>query len=197
MRVSRCASIACAAAFVTSLASGFDGNPRPGAPSGAALETGSSESASPEGVSGAPASVTASAARGPTLHPQLLEPVATRLGRGLRLALERLLDRPSCRALFTRLGADGTEKLNGSSYYPAGKKQESRYCRRRGFAVTMVGSSDVVVCRKFGRLTDSRAAIILIHEALHFAGQSEYPIDPRAPDADAITEMVMEGCRLF
>jgi len=53
-----------------------------------------------------------------------------------------------------------------------------------------------VLCRGFARLSGRQAAIILIHEALHFAGQSEYPIDRRAPDAVGITRMVMQSCGL-
>ena len=63
-------------------------------------------------------------------------------------------------------------------------------------ALARVGSPAVRLCRSFARLSDQRAAIILIHEALHFAGQTEYPSDSRAPDGTAITKMVMESCRL-
>ena len=63
--------------------------------------------------------------------------------------------------------------------------------------MTAVGNPDVVLCRSFARLSDSEAAIILLHEALHLAGQPEYPIDPDAPNGLEITKMVMEGCRLF
>ena len=79
----------------------------------------------------------------------------------------------------------------------ASAEQERRYCRRHTHAFTEVGGSAVVVCPSFSHLSDSEAAIILIHEALHFAGQTEYPSDPAAPNALAITERVMKGCQLF
>jgi len=110
---------------------------------------------------------------------------------------ERLRDYASCRALFGRLGSDGAVKLNGASYYPASPEQERKYCGRGVSAVTTVGGSAVFLCRSFARLSGQQAAIILIHEALHLAGQTEYPASPEAPDSSAITEMVMTGCRLF
>jgi hypothetical protein len=111
--------------------------------------------------------------------------------------MERVRTYPSCQALFDRFDADGLEKLNATSYYPAGRKQERKYCRGGTHAVTEVGGSAVVVCKSFGRLSTHDAATLLIHEALHFAGQTEFPMDPNAPDAHGITKMVMKGCRLF
>jgi len=87
-------------------------------------------------------------------------------------------------------------KLNSTSYYPAGASQERKHCRRGSLAMTRVGKSAVALCRSFARLSDHEAAIILIHEALHFAGQTEYPSDPDAPDGIGITKMVMKGCQL-
>jgi hypothetical protein len=130
------------------------------------------------------------------LHPRLSERVTARLNEAIPIALEHLRDHPSCRALFARLGADGVAKLNSTSYYPAGARQERKYCRGGSFAITTVGGSAVVLCRSFARLSDQRAAIILIHEALHFAGQTEYPSDSDAPDGIGITKMVMRSCRL-
>jgi len=132
------------------------------------------------------------------LHPRLPERVTAKVSSAIVVAREHLRDNASCRALFARFDADGVDKINATAYYPAGKKQERKYCRRgRSYAITAVGGSDVVLCKRFGRLSDQRAAIILIHEALHFAGQTESPVDPGAPDADSITRMVMQGCRFF
>jgi hypothetical protein len=143
------------------------------------------------------ATVTSAAAdRGPMLHPRLPGRVTAVLNVALPLAREQLRSHPSCRALFDHFGADGVAKLDDTSYYPAGRQQESRYCHGSSHAVTEVGGSAVVLCRSFGGLSAEEAAILLIHEALHFAGQSEYPIDPGAPDSIEITRMVMEGCRL-
>ena len=87
-------------------------------------------------------------------------------------------------------------KLNSTSYYPAGASQERKHCRRGSLAMTTVGGSAVALCRNFARLSDQEAAIILIHEALHFAGQTESPSDSDAPDGIGITRMVMKSCRL-
>jgi hypothetical protein len=131
------------------------------------------------------------------VDPRLSARVAARLNEGIPVVQERLRDYASCRALFARLGSDGAVKLDGASYYPASAEQERKVCRPDVFAVTTVGGSAVVLCRRFARLSRQEAAIILIHEALHLAGQTEYPAAPEAPDSLAITEMVMTGCRLF
>jgi hypothetical protein len=120
-----------------------------------------------------------------------------RLSKGIPVAFERLQVHRLCRALFERLGGDGATTLRGTSYYPASDRQESRYCRRNVYAFTEVGGSAVVLCRRFAHLSGGEAAIILLHEALHDAGQTEYPKDRSAPDAAGITKMVMEGCQLF
>ena len=131
------------------------------------------------------------------MHPRLPERVASRLSSAIRVAKEHLRDNPPCQALFASLGSDGVAKLNSSSYYPAVVKEERKYCRGSRVALARVGSPAVRLCRSFARLSDQRAAIILIHEALHFAGQTEYPSDSSAPDGIGITRMVMESCRLF
>jgi hypothetical protein len=48
-----------------------------------------------------------------------------------------------------------------------------------------VGSPSTFVCRLFQRLGDERAAVVLIHEALHHAGLTEYPQDPEAMTSGA------------
>jgi hypothetical protein len=130
------------------------------------------------------------------LPPPLPRRLAATLDEGVRVAQEHLRRHASCRALFARLGSDGAEKVDGASYYPASAEQERKHCRRGVFAVTTVGASAVGLCRNFVRLSPREAAIILIHEALHLAGQTEYPAPPEAPDSVAITRMVMTGCRL-
>jgi len=173
-----CATIVCSAAFVASVASGSDVDPGPAGPE-------------------ATAATTEAAPRRPVLDPRLPERVAARINEGIPVAQERLRDYASCRALFTRLGSDGAAKLDGASYYPASAERERRDCRPGVFALTTVGGSAVVLCRSFVRLSGEQAAIILIHEALHLAGQAEYPAASGAPDSLAITRMVMAGCRLF
>jgi hypothetical protein len=154
------------------------------------------EGTSLESTSSAAAVTTAAVARGPTLHPRLSERVAARLHGAISVAQKKLLDYPSCQALFARFGTHGIAKLNGTSYYPASAGQERKYCRGGNLAITTIGGSAVVICRSFARLCDEEAAIIVIHEALHFAGQTEYPSDPDAPDGMGINKMVMKNCRL-
>jgi hypothetical protein len=167
-----------AAAFGASVASGCDGGPD-------AIESAST------------AVATEAAGRRPVLDPRLPERVAATLTRGLPVVEERLRKYESCRALFARLGSDGAAALGRASYHPASAEQERRDCRPGVFALTTVGGSAIALCRRFARLSGEQAAIILLHEALHVAGQTEYPSAPEAPDSLAITEMVMTGCRLF
>jgi hypothetical protein len=190
----RLASLVCGGALSASVLSAAGSDPDledPGAVVGA------SRSRSVESTSSVTATITGGAARGPTLHPRLPDRVTARLERAIPVAKEHLREYSSCEALFTRLGADGETTLDRGSFYPAGPRQERKYCRDGSFAITTVGGSAVVLCRSFAHLSDEQAAIILIHEALHMAGQTEYPSDARAPDTLRITEMVMEGCRLF
>jgi hypothetical protein len=67
---------------------------------------------------------------------------------------------------------------------------------RRACAVTAVGKRPVKLCRHFAQLSDSHAAMIVIHEALHLAGLTEYPHDPDAMSGVAINRMVTEACDL-
>jgi uncharacterized NAD(P)/FAD-binding protein YdhS len=131
------------------------------------------------------------------VHPRLSERVKARLNEAIPVAREHLREYPACQALFKRLGVDGVAQLARTSYHPASRQQQRKYCRRDSHAVTEVDGSRVVVCRSFARLSAQQAAGILIHEALHNAGQTEYPAFPNAPDALEITEMVMEDCRFF
>jgi hypothetical protein len=198
MSACRCAVFVCAVVFVASVASGSENDPGPDEAGVVTARLASASEIAPQrGVSSAAAVVTGAAARGPILHPALSERLRAKLHHAIPIARKRLRDYPSCGALFARFGADGVVKLDGTSYFPAGRKQEGKYCRRYSHAFTEVGGSNVVLCRSFAHLSDQQAAIILIHEALHFAGQTESPVDPDAPDAIAITKMVMQGCWLF
>ena len=178
MSVCGCATIVCAAAFAGSVALGSDGDPGPAGPASAAVRAGAD-------------------ARRLILRPPLSPWAAALVAEGLVVGQERLRSHASCRALFEQLGCDGAAKLIGASYHAASADQERRYCRRGVYALTTVGGSAVALCRRFTRLSGQQAAIILIHEALHLAGRTEFPAAPEAPDSLAITEMVMKGCRLF
>jgi hypothetical protein len=112
-----------------------------------------------------------------------------------RLAVSRLRELPGCRALFEQLGADGVEKLANTIYYKTTPREEEKACRLGAVALTMVGSPQTRLCLAFGELATCWAAMLLIHEALHFAGMSEKPLDPRGLSAVEINELVMARCR--
>ncbi|MCG6947754.1 MAG: hypothetical protein LJE93_02410 [Acidobacteria bacterium] len=50
--------------------------------------------------------------------------------------------------------------------------------------------------QRLRELSDEQAAMVIIHEALHHAGLSEYPKDPDAMTSRAINGMVSEKCGL-
>jgi hypothetical protein len=177
MSVCLCATIVCAAAAAASVALASESDPRSAGRGPAADGTGIAERT--------------------LLSPALSQRATARLAEGIRVGHERLRSHASCRALFERLGRDGAATLDRASYHPASPEQESRHCRRGVYALTTVGASAVALCRGFARLSGHQAAIILIHEALHLAGQPESPAAPGAPPSLAITEMVMKGCWLF
>ena len=192
----RRATLVCTAVLAASAASGRDGSLGMGEPGASTLVIGASERTVLERTPREMALGSDAASPGPTLHPLLSKRVKAKLHGAIPVAVKHLRNYRRCQGLFDRLGANGIAKINATSYYPAGAKQERRYCRGGSQAITTVGGSDVVLCRSFGRLSNQQAALILIHEALHFAGQSEYPLDASAPNGVAISRMVMRSCRL-
>ncbi|MDA8016158.1 MAG: hypothetical protein MPN21_01820 [Thermoanaerobaculia bacterium] len=121
---------------------------------------------------------------------------AAHLAGAFRIAVSRLRLHPSCRALFEELGADGEELLAGSLYVRAGSHHETQICGRRVAAFTAIGSPVTRLCRNFRRLDAEQAALILLHEALHFAGLPEAPHEPEAPTSQEINQLVAAGCGL-
>jgi hypothetical protein len=112
------------------------------------------------------------------------------------VALERLQDSPECRGLFTELGVDGTNALDMIVVLPIGRAQSQGGVCRGISAYTLVGGGPIWVCRDFSQLSDTQAAMVIIHEALHHAGLSEYPQDPDAMTSTLINQMVMKKCGL-
>ncbi len=131
----------------------------------------------------------------PWVSQRLSAPVADRLAAGYDLAVARLERLPACRALFTGLGSDGFEALSTTLYYPAELRQEHEVCRTAD-AYTVVGAAPTWLCRRFARVTDRRAALLVLHEALHHAGLDEWPHDRSAPSSESINDMVSEACGL-
>lgn len=133
------------------------------------------------------------------LEPWMTETMSPKISRKLAtafpVAVERLRSEPGCLGLFEELDADGLERLVYSLYVEVTLRQEQRFCRGTS-AFTMVGGRQTRLCRGFGRLADSQAAVVLIHEALHQAGMSEKPLDPQALDSSQINQLVRTSCVL-
>lgn len=122
--------------------------------------------------------------------------VHSRLKTAFPLALSRVAKRPECAALFGRLGAEGEATLRTTTYRAASTALERAAVRSNSAAFTVVGSPQTVLARGFARLSSSWAARILIHEALHFAGQAENPPSVEAPTSPEINAMVARACGL-
>jgi len=131
----------------------------------------------------------------PRISKSVPRSVRKKLEAGIELATERLREVPECRALFEPFGVDGVEKLRTTMYYTPEKYIESGV-GRRSYAFTEVGVRVTWVCRRFADLTDYRAAMVVIHEALHYAGLTEAPLDPNGMRSREISSMVAKACGL-
>lgn len=119
-----------------------------------------------------------------------------KISDAFELALERVQEVPECGELFTELGSDGMESLGRVIFLPIGRAQARGNVCHGISAYTMVGGGPVRVCREFSRLSDTQAAMVIIHEALHHAGLSEHPLDPDGLTSNQINGLVMEKCGL-
>jgi hypothetical protein len=135
------------------------------------------------------------AAAKPRVIGELPTRVRYRLELAFPVAVQRVREVESCRALFADLGADGLLKLERTIYLPP-QPGEGRSCRSRVVAFTGVGTPHTRLCPAFGGLANDRAAIGLIHEALHFAGLGERPSDPHGMSPLQINTMVERACGL-
>jgi len=109
------------------------------------------------------------------------------------VAIERVQEIPQCGGLFVELGADGVEMLATTIYMPTHPFDERSLCQTAA-AFTWVGGVHTRLCRRFSSLSTERAAMTLIHEALHHAGLTEQPADPEAMTAREIDSMVEDAC---
>jgi hypothetical protein len=138
----------------------------------------------------------------PAVGPKIVGAVDTasrfRIESAYQLALQRFHDEPACRDLFAQLGHRGSRALSQTVYRLASSEDELRVCRqRRAAAFTQVGGRTTWICpQSFLRLNRQRAAMYLIHEALHHAGLGEAPADPAAPTSGEINVLVRRHCRL-
>jgi hypothetical protein len=131
----------------------------------------------------------------PWVHPTVPSDVAAKLGAAIDLASDRVARFPACADLFSSLGADATRTLESVLYLPAAPENEAEACRHI-LAHTFVGDSRTWVCSRITEVSDSQAAMVVIHEALHHAGLSERGRDRRAMTSARINEMVSVRCRL-
>ena len=151
-------------------------------------------------VSGAPGGVAAGGVESADAEPRISGALPRRTDGVLRqafpVAQQRVRDLPECQGLFAALGADALEKLTSSIYYPTTAQMESRVCQRGVSAFTYVGSPQTRLCRRFAALGTDKAAVALIHEALHGAGLSEKPLDKDGLEPSDIDRMVRKACNL-
>jgi hypothetical protein len=131
----------------------------------------------------------------PRISSRVSKPVRKKLESSFEVALRKIGESSQCRALFTDLGADGVELLSTTLYYPASLKLEKQICSE-ALGWTTVGAAPTFLCRRFSKLSDRRAASVLIHEALHHAGLDEWPHDPEGLPPSAIDDLVTEACNL-
>ena len=121
------------------------------------------------------------------------EKMIEKLSASFSVALERVRTIPQCAGLFSELDADGVEMLTTTLYMATHKMDEQSICQTAA-AFTWVGGVHTRVCRRFSSLSEERAAMTLIHEALHHAGLTEQPTDPTAMTAREIDGMVGDAC---
>jgi hypothetical protein len=143
-----------------------------------------------------PGVVGGSATVEPHLGRGLMPEVARKLRLGFETAISQVGGVEPCGALFRELGADPVVLLGRSFYFPAEVNWGKQACPDGVLASTQVGSPLTMVCKGFGQTSKKEAAVVLLHEALHFAGLNEQPHDPSAMTASQINDLVRERCGL-
>lgn len=131
----------------------------------------------------------------PWTHPSLYRAARESLAEAVALAVRQLRAHPACRGLFEAFGEDAEKILARSRYYAATVEQEQRVCRAT-YAFTTVRGRKVGLCRSFHSLPRERAAVIVLHEALHHAGLNERPPHPDGMDTWQINKLVARSCGL-
>ncbi len=132
----------------------------------------------------------------PTISSEVSVKNRRKISDAFDVALERVQEVPECRGLFAELGSDGMDALARVIFIPIGRAQAQGGVCRGSSAYTLVGGGPIWVCREFSRLSDTQAAMVIVHEALHHAGLSEYPLDPDGMTSTLINQMVMKHCGL-
>lgn len=130
----------------------------------------------------------------PNLRGALPSAVEDNLREAFALALDRVREVPTCRSLFEPFRSSGNQRLTTTLYSPPGARPRRGSCSKGALAYTNVGSSITHLCVGFGGLSLEQAAIVLIHEALHFAGMEEAPFFDGALTSKEINELVRDEC---
>ena len=144
---------------------------------------------------GQPAACVAEPARiEPWIQARMPPKVEEKLRAALDLAGRRIREVPECGELFTELGADGIEMLRTTFYFPVLSYKDGMTSCRKAAAFGYVGEAPTYLCSGFSRLSDERAAMVVVHEALHHAGLTEKPRDTNAMTSRAINVMVKKSC---
>jgi hypothetical protein len=132
----------------------------------------------------------------PRMSPEMSQKNREQVTAAFQVALEKVREVPECRELFADLGTDGTATLGKVFFFPIGRNAAKGNVCRDAVAYTLVDGGPTWLCREFWRLTDERAAMVIIHEALHHAGLGEWPRDPDGMRSTAINDMVAKRCGL-
>jgi hypothetical protein len=120
-----------------------------------------------------------------------------RLVSSFQIAVDRVQEIPECREMFTDLGTDAVDTITGIYFTPIGIHGARPNICNGNVAYTYVGGGPTTwLCREFSRLTDKKAAMIIIHEALHHAGLTERLKDPKGMTSAGINRMVSKRCGL-
>ena len=130
----------------------------------------------------------------PRISGALYPRIHNKLQQAYPVAVDHLRNNPECRDLFVELGANGFKKLSTTLYSQSTVTMERSFCRGGVTAITVIESPSVRLCKRFASLGTVQAATLLIHEALHFAGMSEWPRDPQGLNPREIDALVKKSC---
>jgi hypothetical protein len=133
----------------------------------------------------------------PWIHPRMNDGLRARVKVAFEIAVKRAKEVEACAALFTEFEAEATETLGDALYWPVlSYRDVKELCGGRNLAFTRVGTRLTFICPDFERVSDQRAAQIIIHEALHNVGLKERPqyagVGVKSPAQ--IDSMVAKAC---
>ncbi len=128
-----------------------------------------------------------------------------KLTAGKRIALRKLQEHETCRSLFANSPlTENPEWLLSKIQWRNGQNAPESTCDEPESVATHVGQShniQVLLCPNFVNLNDGQAAVIILHEALHVAGQRENgdgSVGPGNPPGSAsISRAVADACEIL